>query len=236
MQRDRILVVDDEPRIVRIVRANLESLGFTVSSAADGAEALQKIELEEPDLVVLDLMLPRLDGIEVCRRTREFSSVPILMLTAKGQQEEKIIGLDTGADDYLTKPFDPEELLARVRALLRRSRAAENPQHQSTFTCGDIHIDFAQHLVTKRAERVKLSPTEYRLLYQLAVNANRILLHEDLLSRAWGPEFADDVDYLRVCVRRLRRQIEDDPSHPRYLLTEPGIGYRLRTPKSRLDT
>jgi DNA-binding response OmpR family regulator len=210
-----------------LLRANLESVGFRVVPATDGATALQKAEAEDPDLVILDLMLPDLDGYEVCRRLREFSTVPIIMLTARRQQTDKITGLDVGADDYLTKPFDAEELLARVRAQLRRSGFREQRHTTPLFSLGDLSIDFAQHTAAVRGAPVALSPTEYRLLYHLASNAGRVLVQEELLRRVWGAEYSDESDLLRVYVRRLRQKIEADPSSPRYVLTRPGVGYLM---------
>ncbi len=226
-----ILVVDDDPRTVRFVRANLESDGYRVVVAPDGPTALHLVEAEAPDLLLLDLMLPGLDGYEVCRRVREFSAVPIIMLTARGNEHDKVKAFDLGADDYLTKPFGTNELLARVRAVLRRTRFPEELRSQPGFTCGDLAIDFAQHRVTVRGQPVKLSPTEYKLLYYLASNAGRVLTHESILRKVWGPEYeGSEVELVWVCIRRLRTKIEADPSQPEYILTEPGVGYRFRSP------
>lgn len=227
MRRQTVLVVDDEPRYVRLLRANLESVGYRVVAAIDGASAVQRAEAEEPDLIILDLMLPDLDGYEVCHRIREFSTVPILMLTARREQADKVRGLDLGADDYLTKPFDAEELLARVRAHLRRSGFRQERHLAPPFEVGDLHIDFAQHRVLVRGREVSLSPTEYRLLHTLATNAGRVLVQEELLRRVWGAEYLDEPEVLRVYVRRLRQKIERDPSFPRYILTRPGVGYLM---------
>lgn len=230
MTRQTVLVVDDEPRYVRLLRANLESLGYRVVAADSGVSAVQRAEAEDPDLIVLDLMLPDLDGYEVCRQIREFSTVPIIMVTARRQQTDKVRGLDLGADDYLTKPFDAEELLARVRAQLRRSGLRRQPNLQPPFALGELTVDFAQHRVSIRGREVSLSPTEYRLLFHLASNAGRVLVQEELLRLAWGAEYADEPDVLRVYVRRLRRKIEEDPSAPRYIVTKPGIGYLMPSP------
>jgi len=227
MNRQTVLVVDDAPRYVRLLKANLESVGYRVVSAEDGASAVLKAEAEEPDLVVLDLMLPDMDGYEVCRRIREFSTVPIIMLTARREQADKITGLNTGADDYLTKPFDVEELLARVRAQLRRSGFRQQRHLEPPFTLGDLHVDFAKRRVLVRGREIDLSPTEYRLLHHLATNAGRVMVQEELLRRVWGPEYADESEVLRVYVRRLRQKIEEDPSSPRYVLTRPGVGYLM---------
>ncbi len=231
MTRQTVLVVDDEPRYVRLLRANLESLGYRVVAADGGVSAIQRAEAEDPDLIVLDLMLPDLDGYEVCRQIREFSTVPIIMLTARRQQADKVRGLDLGADDYLTKPFDAEELLARVRAQLRRSGLRQQPNLQPPLALGDLTVDFAQHRVSIRGHEISLSPTEYRLLFHLASNAGRVLVQEELLRLAWGPEYADEPDVLRVYIRRLRQKIEEDPSTPRYVLTKPGVGYLMPAPR-----
>ncbi len=227
MSRETVLVVDDEPRYVRLLRANLESVDFRVVSANDGATAVQKAEAEDPDLIVLDLMLPDMDGYEVCRRIREFSTVPIIMVTARREQIDKVRGLDLGADDYITKPFDAAELLARVRAQLRRSNLGQPKQLATPFALGALSIDFAQQKVSVDGREVALSPTEYRLLYQLATNAGRVLIQEELLKLVWGPEYQDEPEVLRVYVRRLRQKIEQDPSVPRYVLTRPGVGYTM---------
>ncbi|MCL4370939.1 MAG: response regulator transcription factor [Chloroflexi bacterium] len=230
MTRQTVLVVDDEPRYVRLLRANLESLGYRVVAADSGVSAVQRAEAEDPDLIVLDLMLPDLDGYEVCRQIREFSTVPIIMVTARRQQTDKVRGLDLGADDYLTKPFDAEELLARIRAQLRRSGLRRQPNLQPPFALGELTVDFAQHRVSILGREVSLSPTEYRLLFHLASNAGRVLVQEELLRLAWGAEYADEPDVLRVYIRRLRRKIEEDPSAPRYIVTKPGIGYLMPSP------
>ena len=225
-----ILVVDDEIRLVTLVRKNLESLGYKVTAAGDGKTAIELVETRDFDLVILDLMLPDMDGYDVCRQIREFSEVPIIMLTARSDETEKVRGLDLGADDYLTKPFNVQEMLARVRAVLRRTRLPQQAKARPVLTTGNLCIDFARRLVTLRGERVKLSPTEYKLLYELASNAGRVLLHDELLRRVWGSEYRDEVEYLRVYVRYLRQKIEDDPARPRYILTEPGVGYCFALP------
>jgi DNA-binding response OmpR family regulator len=226
-----ILVVDDERRLVGLLRHNLESVGYSVSTAADGTTALALVESQELDLVILDLMLPDVDGYEVCRQIREYSDVPIIMLTARSDQSEKVRGLDLGADDYLTKPFDAKEMLARVRAVLRRTKVPQQSKKQPILVADDLVIDFARRQVSVRGERIKLSPTEYKLLYELASNADRVLLHDELLRRVWGSEYRDEVEYLRVYIRYLRQKLEPDPAKPRYILTEPGVGYLFATPK-----
>lgn len=226
-----ILVVDDEPHVRKLVKANLESSGYGVLTAVDGEQAVEMVESEQPDLVILDLMLPKLDGYAACRRIREFSSVPIIMLTARSAEVDLIHGFDVGADDYLTKPFAVTELLVRVRAVLRRSKWPEEVIARQEFKAGPIAIDFAQHRVTVEGQQVKLTPTEYRLLTYLASNANRVVIHRELLRAVWGPEYGDETEYLRVYIRYLRQKLEPDPSNPRYILTQPGAGYMFYQPE-----
>lgn len=225
----RVLVVDDEPHMVRLVEANLRAADYEVLSAADGQMALQLAELEQPDLIILDLMLPGLDGYEVCRRIREYSAVPILMLTARSNEIDLVRGFDVGADDYLVKPFAVNELLVRVRAILRRSKFAQEIVQHPTLVAGDVRIDFARRQVTVRGEAVELTPIEYKLLSTLALNANQVMLHQDLLREVWGPEYRTETEYLRVYMRYLRQKIERDPSNPRFLITHPRAGYMFRT-------
>ena len=226
-----ILAVEDEPRVLKLLKANLESSGYAVLTAADGEEALQTMERELPDLVLLDLMLPKLDGYAVCRRIREFSAVPVIMLTARSAQVDLIHGFEVGADDYLTKPFSITELLMRVQAVLRRSKWPEEIVSRQGFSAGPIEIDFAQHLVTVAGEAIKLTPTEYRLLAYMASNANRVLMHRELLRAVWGPEYGEETEYLRVYMRYLRQKLEPEPSKPQYLLTQPGAGYMFHQPE-----
>jgi DNA-binding response OmpR family regulator len=226
-----ILAVDDEPRVLKLLKANLESSGYAVLTAEDGEQALQTFERELPDLVLLDLMLPRMDGYAVCRRIREFSAVPVIMLTARSEQVDLIHGFEVGADDYLTKPFSITELLVRVQAVLRRSKWPEEIVSRKNFKVGPIEIDFAQHLVTSAGAPVKLTPTEYRLLAYMASNANRVLVHRELLRAVWGPEYGEETEYLRVYMRYLRKKLEPEPSAPQYLLTQPGAGYMLHQPE-----
>jgi DNA-binding response OmpR family regulator len=225
-----ILAVDDEPHVLKLVKANLESSGYKVLTAEDGEKAVEIVERELPDLVILDLMLPKLDGYAVCRRIREFSAVPVIMLTARSAQVDLVHGFEVGADDYLTKPFSVTELLMRVQAVLRRSKWPEEIMLRQEFRAGPIEIDFAQHRVTVTDEPVKLTPTEYRLLAYLASNANRVIIHRELLRAVWGPEYGDETEYLRVYMRYLRQKLEPDPSDPHYLLTQPGAGYMLYQP------
>lgn len=229
-KRECILAVEDEPRLARLVRAVLEAVGYRVVIAADGETALELMALEQPDAVLLDILLPHgMDGYQVCRRIREFSSVPIIMLTAKALEADKLKGFEVGTDDYLSKPFSSKELIARVKAVLRRSKAPEEVK-STTFVCGDLSINFAQHRVFLRGKEVSLTATEYALLQQLAQHPNCILLHKDLLTSVWGPEYRDDIDYLRAYVRYLRRKIEADPANPRYILNTPSVGYMLSCP------
>ncbi len=220
-----ILTIDDDQRMRRLLRVNLEKEGYRVVTAADGPAGLESAELESPDLIVLDVMMPEMDGFTVLKQLREFSDVPVILLTAKGEERDKVRGLDLGADDYLTKPFGPAELLARVRANLRRRGSAEAAP--DTIEVDDLTINLARRRVIRGDQEIRLTPTEYKLLYELATHAGKVLLHSDLLARVWGPEYRDEVDYLWTYVRYLRNKIEPDPSHPRYILSEPGVGYML---------
>jgi two-component system KDP operon response regulator KdpE len=226
-RRPAVLIVDDEPRIVRFVSHELEAEGYRTVSATDGTSALDLIESEQPSVVVLDLILPDLDGFEVLRRIRAVSQVPVIMLTARRADADKVRGLNQGADDYLTKPFNPEELSARVRAILRRTRD-EVESTPAPLIRGNLRIDFEQRRVRLAERDVNLSPTEWRLLYQLAVNAGRVLLHEDLLTMTWGPAYRDDLQYLRVWISRVRRKLEDNSVQPLYIQTVSGVGYTIR--------
>lgn len=222
-----ILIVDDEPGIQDFIQQNLELRGFKAAVASNGLEALALFGQEDYVLVILDIMMPKLDGLEVCRRIRQLSTVPIIILTALGEESDKIAALDQGADDYLTKPFAVGELLARVRAVLRRNHWSDTPTTSGTRRFGDLEIDFDQRLVWRNSELVKLSPTEFELLQALALNPGKVLTHEALLKRVWGPEYSRESEYLRVYVGRLRRKLENDPSKPTHLMTEAGIGYFL---------
>ncbi len=226
-----ILVVDDEPHVRKLVKANLESSGYQVVTAVDGEEALAMVERETPDLVLLDLMLPKLDGYAVCSRIRDFSTVPIIMVTARSTEVDLVRGFEVGADDYLTKPFAVGELLMRVQAVLRRSKWPEQVMSRQILEVGPITIDFAQHRVTRDGEPVKLTPTEYRLLAYLASHPNRVILHRELLRGVWGPEYGEETEYLRVYIRYLRQKLEADPSNPYYILTQPGAGYLFNRPE-----
>ena len=228
---DKILIIDDAPRVVRLVSEVLRAVGYEVVAAGTGESALRMAALEQPDLVLLDILLPQgMDGYEVCRRLREFSDVPVIMLTAKARDQDVLDGFDVGADDYLTKPFNAKELVARVKAVLRRAKAHEQPA-DTELICGDLKIDFARRAVSVSDRHVHLTRTEYALLRQLALNANRVMLHEDLLIAVWGPEYRSDIDYLRAYVHYLRKKLEVDPSAPRYILTSAGVGYMLVCPE-----
>ena len=220
-----ILVVDDDPQLIRLVRTNLESVGYRILVAMDAPSALELVDMEMPDMAVLDIMLPGIDGYELCQRTREFSSMPIIMLTAKVEDVDKVRGLKLGADDYLTKPFNVQELLARIEAVLRRTRSSEEVNVPNTFTCSDISVDFVRRSVIVRDQEVALTLTEYKLFSELVSNAGRVMLHRELLARVWGAEYQDELEYLRAYVRHLRQKVEEDPHQPKYILSKPGIGY-----------
>lgn len=222
-----ILVVDDEPRMINFMRMNLELEGCRVITAANGKEALDKARAEMPDIVLLDIMMPGMDGFETLKRLRQFSQTPVLILTAKDEEEDRIKGLELGADDYIGKPFSHRELVSRIRAVLRRHYAPP-PIPQTTVKVDDrLVIDFARREVLVNGERVNLRPTEYRLLYHLVQNAGYVMTHEMLLTRVWGPEYRSETHYLRLYITYLRQKIEEDLAHPKYILTERGIGYRF---------
>lgn len=224
----KVLVIDDEPQIRRALRAGLEQNGYQVFLAANGPEGLDAAALHLPDLVILDLAMPGMDGFEVCRQLREWTRVPVLVLSVREGEEDKIQALDLGADDYLTKPFSLGELLARLRALLRRAGATEEPE-ASSFTSGDLFVDFAHRKVRVAGTEVHLTPIEYDLLRTLVLNPERVLTHRQLLTRVWGAEYAEDTHTLRVHIANLRNKIERDPARPRFIQTEPRVGYRFRT-------
>lgn len=230
-QKNTILLVDDDPQLIKLVRVNLESVGNRVLVAMDAPSALETVSLEAPDLIILDIMLPGIDGYELCRRIREFSATPIIMLTAKVEDVDKVKGLKLGADDYLTKPFNVQELLARIEAVLRRSGSPEETLVPHSFTGNEITVDFVQHRVTVRGQEVNLTATEYKLLYQLVSNAGRVMLHRDLLTKIWGSEYQEELEYLRAYIRHLRQKLEDDPHHPKHIVSKPGIGYMFSFPK-----
>jgi two-component system KDP operon response regulator KdpE len=222
-----ILIVDDEPRMIKFIRLNLELEGYRVSEASNGLEALDKVRQELPDLVLLDVMMPEMNGFEALEQIREISNVPVIMLTVKAEEEDKVRGLELGADDYVTKPFRPRELSSRIKAVLRRT-AMPSPVEKTVLKVDDeLSIDFNRREVIVRGERIKLRPTEYRLLYHLVNNAGWLMTHETLLSKVWGYAYRDDSHLLRVYITYLRQKIEPDPSNPRYIFTERGVGYRF---------
>ncbi len=229
-KKTTILTADDDPQLLRLVARNLQLEGYDVITASDGKQALEQIETHAPDLVLLDVMMPKMDGFTVCHRVREFSAVPIIIITARGQDQDKVRGLDLGADDYLTKPFSVDELLARVRAVLRRAQFIVNEQShalRTTSAIGELTIDFAQHLVSMKDKEIVLTPTEYRILSYLAQNAGRVVTQDLLLEHVWGSEYVGEGHMLQVNINRLRRKIEPDAAHPRYIMTKVGIGYLL---------
>lgn len=224
-----ILIVDDEPRMRRFVRMNLELEDFTVSEASNGLDAVRKVREEMPDLVVLDVEMPQLDGFETLRELRRVSPVPVIMLTVRGDEDDRIKGLDLGADDYVTKPFSARELVSRINAVLRRVElSSPSSERSSRIEVDDrLSVDFDRREVLVEGELVRLRPTEYRLLYHFMQNPGRVLTHEQLLSKVWGPEYVDDNQLLRLYVTYLRQKIEPDPSNPRYIFNERGVGYRF---------
>ncbi|MCX7689788.1 MAG: response regulator transcription factor [Thermoflexus sp.] len=222
-----LLVIDDDREFVELLRKRLEGAGYQILVALDGETGLRMLESERPDLVILDIMMPGMDGWEVCRRIRQISTIPILMLTAKGMTTDVVYGLELGADDYVTKPFQADILLARIRALLRRANSRALPE-QGVYRCGEIVLDLDQHTVTVAGQPVQLTPLEFRLLSVMMRNPGRLLPHRYLLTQVWGPEYADDIDNLKLYIHYLRQKIELDPRHPRYILTEWGIGYRFQ--------
>jgi DNA-binding response OmpR family regulator len=223
----RILIVDDEPRYLRLLEANLRTDGYEVVSAQDGLQAVETFSNQPIDLILLDIMMPNLDGFATCQRIREFSNVPIIMLTAKGEEQDRVRGLDLGADDYLVKPFSATELLARVRAVLRRAQPVVETGQARFFTHGNLKIDFARAEVWRGEQPVSLSATEYRLLLQFAHTVGGIMSAEDLLSSVWGPEYKSDKEILWVSIARLRQKVEDDPHNPKHIVTRSGLGYLM---------
>jgi len=223
----RILVVDDERRMVGFIRLNLEQDGFEVIEAYNGNEALERLRDSLPDLILLDVMMPDIDGFEVLRTIREISQVPVIMLTAKSEEDDKVKGLELGADDYVTKPFSPRELVSRVKAVLRRGSTFEEDEEGVIEVDDRLKIDFGRREVWVDDELVKLRPTEYRLLYHLVQNAGWVLTHDQILTKVWGYEYRDEPHYVRLYINYLRKKIEEDPSNPEYILTERGVGYRF---------
>lgn len=232
MNGAKVLVVDDEPEMLRALQLGLSGQGFDVATATTGEAALSTLTQQRPDLVVLDLMLPGIDGFAVCHRIRESSSVPIIVLSAKGGDNDKIQALDLGADDYLTKPFSLGELLARIRAALRRTAGAQAGA-EPIFRSGSFTIDFARRRVSVGDREVRLTPTEYNLLKVLVGNAGRVVTRRQLLTEVWGATYHQEAHYLHVYISQIRRKIEDDPNHPRRIVSEPGVGYRFETEGSQ---
>jgi len=228
MSGPRVLVVDDEPQILRAVQMKLRGAGYTVETAETAAEALMKAAMRPPDAIILDVLLPDASGTDVCRELRTWTIAPVLVLSAVGEESEKIEALDAGADDYVTKPFSGDELLARLRAALRRTTTSSKP----TLQIGDLRIDLEKRAVSMDGRLVSLTPIEYDLLRLLAVNEGKLLTHPTILREIWGPAYREESNYVHVYISHLRRKIEPDAARPRYLLNQPGVGYRLVSPVS----
>ncbi len=231
IEKERVLVVDDEPRLITLVREILNATGFDVSAASSGIHAIETAALEKPALVLLDIMLiGSIDGFEVARRIRQFSKVPIIMLTAKVSESDLLKGFEAGADDYITKPFSSKELLVRIRAVLKRSNEAKDSAINTEIVCGSLRIDLARHRITLEGREITLTSTEYKLLHELASHRNQVLLHEQLLTSIWGPEYRGDLEYLRTYIRHLRSKLEIDPTHPKLIVRCRGVGYMFVCP------
>jgi len=228
MRRPRILIVDDDIAVLIFLQANLQAEGYETLTSTDGAEALQIIEKEPLDLIILDILMPNMDGFEVCRRVRDWLQIPIIMLSTLEHEADKVKCLDLGADDYLTKPFGTQELMARVRAVFRRAEAAKAVPAEPVFIREDLEINFIERKVTVAGREVRLTPTEYCLLKELVLNAGKVLTHTYLLNRAWGPEYREEREYLHVFISRLRVKLEPEPAHPRYFISVPGVGYQFK--------
>ena len=231
MSAGRILVVDDDPQIRRVMRVTLTGQGYEVDDAKSGEAALEKLRLDKFDLVMLDMNMPGMGGLETCRHIRSDSDIAVIMLTVRDGDEDKVEALDAGADDYITKPYKAAELLARIRAALRRTPSTHGPAGRMKF--GSTEVDFDTRRVTARGRQLHLTPKEFELLRFLAAHPNKVLSHRELLQAVWGPDYGDQVDYLRVFVNQLRKKIEANPSSPRFLITEPWVGYRLELPENR---
>jgi DNA-binding response OmpR family regulator len=225
--RRKILVVDDEERMVRFIRMNLEHDGFIISEANNGKQAIQKIRDVTPDLILLDVMMPDVDGFDVLENIREFTNVPVIMLTAKGEEEDRVRGLELGADDYVTKPFSPRELTSRVKAVMRRTEGVTGSMHGLIEVDERLKIDFDRREIWLEGKLVKLRPTEYRLLFHLVQNAGWVVSHDQLLQKVWGYEYRDEPHYVRLYINYLRQKLEKEPANPKYILTERGVGYRF---------
>ncbi len=230
MKKCRVFIIDDEPKILRFISANLKSLGYEPYIFPSGQDALASLDVLDPELVLLDIMMPGLDGLEVLKRLRTFSNVPVIMLTARGDSTDKVRGLNMGADDYLTKPFALDELFARVQAVLRRSASRENNNHTtSEIKNGEVTVNLAQRRIWIGNRELKLTETEYKLFSLLMINAGKVMTHEQLLSDIWGSEYRDDVDYLRVAIARIRQKIKNADCDGRIIVTYPGVGYMIST-------
>jgi len=226
----RILVVDDEERIINFLRSKLKASGYEVLTASNGLEGLEQAQAQEPDLIVLDVLMPKMDGLEMLKELRSFSVVPVIILTAKGADADRIKGLQLGADDYLPKPFNPDELVARIEAVRRRLEPGERRKIPEVFNLGHVTIDFKKHSVVVSGEQKYLTRIEWLLLSQLINNAGRLMLYEELLTRVWGPEYRNDVQILRTCISRLRNKLESDPNNPKLIRTIPKTGYIIDQP------
>lgn len=231
--RQRILIVDDDPRLVRLVREVLSAAGYEVLTSAGGEQAVEAVAMEQPNLILLDIMLSDMDGYQVARRMREFSDIPIIMLTARVTETDKLTGFNAGADDYITKPFSSKELLARIRAVLNRVQKMVSISTGAQIICGDLSIDLARRRVTIEGRQIYLTATEYNLLHELASHTDQVLQHEQLLTAVWGSEYRNDVDYLRSYVHSLRKKLERDPANPQLIVNIQGVGYMLVKPDTQ---
>ena len=232
MKQFRILAVDDDERIINFLRSKLKASGYEILTASNGVEGLEQAQAQEPDLIVLDLLMPKMDGLEMLKELRSFSVVPVIMLTAKDADADRIKGLQLGADDYLPKPFNPDELVARIEAVRRRLEPSERMKVPEILSLGHVTVDFKRHSISVRDEEQYLTRTEWLLLSQLINNAGRLMLYDDLLTHIWGPEYRDDVQLLRTCISRLRSKLEDDPTNPKLIRTIPRTGYIIDQPST----
>lgn len=228
MDGQSILIVDDDPAMIKLLRINLDARGFKTFIARDGEEALRAIGTDSPDLVILDIMLPKIDGSEVCQSIRQWSEIPIIMLTALSETTSRVKYLNLGADDYITKPFAVDELIARISAVLRRNEATTK-MNKSSFTSDDLTINFARRLITIAGREVRLTQKEYSLFQELVLNADSTLIHAQLLNKVWGPEYREEREYLREYISHLRAKIEPDPANPKYIITMHGVGYQFKS-------
>jgi two-component system, OmpR family, KDP operon response regulator KdpE len=232
MNKQRLMIVDDDPRLIRLVREVLTAVGYEVIACSSGGQAVECFALEQPQLVLLDIMLKDTDGFQVCSQIREFSDVPIIMLTAKVNEADKLTGFDCGADDYITKPFSSKELLARIRAVLNRTRKEGIAPQDTRIVCGELQVDLPRRHVTLGGQEIYLTAIEYNLLHELVTHIDQVLLHEQLLTAVWGSEYRDDVDYLRSYIHLLRRKLEHNPAKPQLIKNIQGVGYMLVGPKA----